>query len=446
MTWTTVVLIIYGAVLMGIAFLSLKYAKSIDNFLVAGRSQPKFLVVASMLASTIGGSLTIGTVTKTYGMGFPAFWFVAAGGFAHFLQAFFLSERVRKTEAMTMAEMAGKLSDDKLRFVTSLIILVTWTGIAASQFVAAAKVISTLTGIAHQPAVAIAAAFLVVYTLIGGQKSVLRTDFFQFGVLAIAIVVTLVWLFAAKAPAPGSVVVELFNAKFQPLDLVYYLVVMGGSYFICPMMFSRILSTDTPANARKSSYLSGTGMLLFAFVITFIGLWAKASLTDIGKVDPLNFMAANVLPKGIGVLVIVGVLAAILSTGDTVLITAAGVLENDLVKRKSVAWVRVWIVVVGLVAAAIALFQQDIIGMIMKTYNGYTAGLVPALFVALMLFGKRSFNGPVLVAAVVLGYGLGLGGSFATGAFWPKVLPLAGMAVSAGLALMAAYGPGSKKA
>lgn len=437
-------LLFYAAALIAIAVLSWKRDASMDDFLVAGRKQKKLFVTASMLASTIGGGITIGTVQKASAMGFPAFWFVAAGGIAHFLQGLLLSRKVRDSQALTLADLAERTSGPAARKLTSAIVLITWIGIAAAQFVAVARVLATLVGLAHAPAVVIAAVFITVYTLIGGQKSVLRTDLFQFGLLAFAVVATLAWLFLADPPA-RPVSVELFTASFGPLDLLYYVAVMGGSYFICPMMFSRILSADTGANARKSSFMSGTGMFGFAFALTFIGLWVRASGFDAGTLDPLNAIAASVLPKPLGVVLVFGLLAAIVSTTDTVLLTAASIVQNDLIHKPSVPFVRVWTIVVGAVGASVALFHRDVIGLLMKTYNGYTAGLVPALFVAIMFAkfeGGSSVRRPrpaLFAAAIIGGYALGTAGSFAGGGPLGKTLPLAGMFVSAALSL-AAYG------
>ncbi len=447
MTLNIILLVLYGSTLLIIALTSQKYADTMENFLVAGRKQKKLLIVASMLASTIGGGITIGTVTKTYNMGSPAFWFIAAGGIAHFLQGWLLSRKVRETEALTMPDMTRKLIGPSVQMLTSAIILVTWTGIATAQFVAAAKVVTSLTGLAHQPAVAIVAAFLIIYTLIGGQKSVLKTDLFQFGVLAIALITTVLYLYIAKTPAQGTISIELFNDHFKFTNLLYYVFVLGGSYFICPMMFSRILSADTAANARKSSFFSGTGMLIFAVVIIAIGLWAKASITDLGGIDPLNLIAKAYTPKLVGALLIFGLLAAILSTADTVLLTAASTLQNDLIKKPSVLGVRIWVVVVGVVGAFIALYQTDIIGIIMKTYNGYTAGIVPALFVAIMFVGKRRMNAPLAFTAIVVGYALGLTGSFMpANSLLSQVFPMVGLASSAAISLLAVLLPSGKKA
>ncbi len=437
----TLSLVAYAIALLAVAVYSYRRQANMEEFLVADRNQKKLFVTASMLASTIGGGITIGTVQKASTLGFCAFWFVAAGAFAHFAQGALLSRKVRASRALTLAELAEKSAVPAARTVTSLIVLITWIGIAASQFVAVARVLGTLVGLAHEPAVLIAAVTITVYTLIGGQKSVLRTDLFQFGVLAIAVIVSLIWLYAARPPA-GPIVIDLFTSDFGPIDLIYYIVVMGGSYFICPMMFSRLLSADTADNARKSSFFSGGGMLVFAFIMTFIGLWARASGFDSGGLDPLNAIAKTALPTVLGVLLVFGLLAAIVSTSDTVLFTAGAIVQNDLIKKPSVGMTRLWISLVALIGMFIAVFETDIIGLIMKTYNGYTAGLVPALFVALMyakfdkdgVSGRRP-NGPLFVAAIVIGYAMGMGGSFSTG-LAAQVLPLAGIIVSAALALL----------
>lgn len=434
----------YAALLLAVAVASLRWGRDMEGFLVAGRSQPKYLVVASMLASTIGGGITIGTVTRAGSIGFAAFWFVAAGAFAHFLQGAFLSRKVRDSEALTLAELADKAAGPAARAAVSAIVVVTWTGIAAAQFAALARVLDTLVALPYAQAVAVAAAFVVLYTLIGGQKSVLRTDLFQFGVLAAAILGSAAWLYLAKPPAPGSLRVELFSPAFGPLDLAYQVFVMGGSYFVCPMMFSRLLSAKSGDEARRSSFLSGTGMLLFAFAITFVGLWASATGFDSAGKDTLNAIARDALPRPLGVLLVFGLLAAIVSTADTVLLTAAGIVQNDLVKKPSVAAVRAWTVAVGAAGAAIALYHGgDVIGLLMKTYNGYTAGLVPALTVALFASGmnagraSRLPRAGLFAAALAGGWALGTAGSLSASPVLQKTLPMAGMAVSVALSLAA---------
>ncbi len=436
------VLIVYGLVLMLIALLSLKYNKSFENFLVAGRQQPRVLIVASMLASTIGGGITMGTVGKAYAMGAAAFWFVAAGAIAHLIQGIYLSKPVRESEALTLPDLAGKLGGDAVRKLVAIIIVITWVGIAAGQFLAASKILGSISGMEHTAAVWVAAIFLLVYTLIGGQKSVLRTDLFQFGILAIAIIASVLYLYLAKTPAPGSVQIELFTKGFGPLDLAYYLVVVAGSYLICPMMFGRLLSADSSQNARKASFISSAGMFIFAVIVTAIGLWARATGFDAGGGDPFTAILQHALPKWLGILMLFGILAAILSTADTVLLTAAGIIENDILEKKSLLRVRLWIALIAVAGAIIALFNTDIIDLLLDTYQGYTSGIVPALFIAIVSIKKRRLNPRLLFAAILSGYILGSAGIFIPDAATQEILAFVGLALSAVLGLLA-YAKGS---
>ncbi|HCO48679.1 MAG TPA: hypothetical protein DIT55_04355, partial [Spirochaetaceae bacterium] len=79
-------LVAYMAILLLVAILSSRRQASFQNFVLADRNQPRILIIGSMLASTIGGGLTLGTVSKAYTIGFPAFWFVASGALAHLIQ------------------------------------------------------------------------------------------------------------------------------------------------------------------------------------------------------------------------------------------------------------------------------------------------------------------------------------------------------------------------
>lgn len=423
-------LIVYALILLILAFLSFKKKDSFQKYILADRNQPKILIIASMLASTIGGGLTIGTVNKAFMLGFPAFWFVASGSLAHFMQGLFLSEKVRKTEALTLPDLAARLSSPQVGRLTGIIIVLTWTGIASAQFLALSKVITAITGLGHAESIIAVAAFLVIYTIMGGQRSILKSDFLQFGLLAISLIIAVIWLFTARPVSFPNLGIRLFSPKFTPSDLLYYLIVVAGSYLICPMMFGRILSTDSAKSARTASFVSAAGMLIFAFVITALGLWARASGFNPGSSDPLNAMISSVFPPILGFLMTFGILAAILSTADTVLLTAASVLEHDVIHGDSLYRTQTWIGAVAFFASFVALFQTDIVDLLLKTYQGYTSGIVPALFVAISLFGRKRVRPKFLFAAILSGYLLGFTGSFLASPALQKAFAFAGILAS----------------
>jgi len=109
---------------------------------------------------------------------------------------------------------------------------------------------------------------------------------------------------------------------------------------------------------------------------------------------------------------------------------------------------RVLVVLLGVLGYLTALWGNwDIIGLLLEAFEFYTAGIVPALFVALMVIGKKRLAPQWSFAAVLTGGIFGVLPKIhplvaALGAmipgFWAKSLPIAGMGLSLVLAIIAA--------
>ena len=86
-----------------------------------------------------------------------------------------------------------------------------------------------------------------------------------------------------------------------------------------------------------SALISGLLLLAFAVVITLVGMWIRYNVTpeQLGGSGALMY-AASLLPKGLTVLLIFGLLSAILSSTDTCLINASVILAKDVFKKESV--------------------------------------------------------------------------------------------------------------
>jgi SSS family solute:Na+ symporter len=246
----------------------------------------------------------------------------------------------------------------------------------------------------------------------------------------------------------------LTNEVFTTRDLWYYLTIVMGSYFICPMMFSRLLTAKTPTTARHSSLIAGFGVIGFAFLIVLIGLWAKAQGIDPGKTGVLSYIFLNELPRVGGLILILGILSAVISTTDTCLVMTGSIIQHDLLNRKStrsrreMTRTRILVVILGALGYLTALWGNwDIIGLLLEAFEFYTAGIVPALFVALMVIRKKRLAPGWSFAAVLTGGLFGLMpkitpvinslGELIPG-FWAKSLPMIGMGLSLVLAIIAA--------
>ncbi|BBO89258.1 sodium:solute symporter family protein [Desulfosarcina ovata] len=447
------VLMIYLIFLLGVGIIDFRKVQDFNDYVLAGRRQKLAIVTVSLMASMIGSGSTIGLADKAFSKGFPAIWFLAVGGIGLILQAWLLSEKVRASRAVTLPDLAQQTMGPQTRFLVALIIVVTWIGIIAAQFIATGKILAALTGVDSRGILALAAVIIVVYSFLGGQASILKTDFLQFATLAAAVLFTALFLYTAKPVDVRAISFQLTNDVYTARDLFYYLTIVMGSYFICPMMFSRLLTAKTPQTARRSSLIAGFGVLVFAFLIVLIGLWAQNRGVDPGKSGVLGYIFLNELPRAGGLILILGVLSAVISTTDTCLVMTASIIEHDLLSRQSTAFesdmnrTRALVLLLGSLGYLTALWGNwDIIGLLLEAFEFYTAGIVPALFVALMVIRKKRLAPKWSFAAVLTGglFGLlpkiapvvdGLGQLIP--GFWAKSLPMVGMGLSLVLAIIA---------
>lgn len=434
-----ILLIGYTIILLTIGIIDFKRVKDFNEYVLAGRRQNRLLVTVSLVASMIGSGSTIGMANNAFRVGFPAFWFLAVGGIGLILQSVLLSEKVRESKAVSLPDLADKTMGKEVRVLVSIIIVITWIGIISAQFIAAKKLVTAMTGWNSVFVLPAIAAVIILYSFFGGQSSILKTDLLQQAILFIAVIFTVIFVFVKEPVQTSSIRFEVLNEQFKWTDLVYYLTLVMGSYFICPMMFSRLLTAKTPAIAKKSSLWAGLGVVAFAVMITLIGVWARHSIPNLENNDVLSYIFLHKLPRIAGLLLLLGLLSAIVSTVDTSLVMTSSIIEHDILHKSRVSWARGLVIVVGFLGTGSAIFaslrETNIIGILLEAFAIYTAGIVPTLFIALMFIKKRQLNRPLAFTAILIGGLMGVLAKFLE----MKFLGLYGMIASTVLALAAVY-------
>ncbi|MFC2169000.1 sodium:solute symporter [Acidobacteriota bacterium] len=417
----------YAALLLAIGMFDFMRHKSFEDFVVAGRQQGSWLVTMSILATVMGGSATLGVTAMAYEIGFPAFWWLGAGSIGLILQSLFLSGKVHRIKSYTLPDMAEKILGPQSRLIVSVIILLAWIGIIAAQIVAASKIITSLLSTElFTEALLVTGVVMILYSFLGGQYSILKTDFIQFVILGGSIVLTFVYLYFWKGIEGHSLPIEFRNESFGIEAWLYFLFIVGGSFFLGPDLFSRLFTARDERTARSSSWLAALFLLGLALMITLIGLWAKLKLPGIGNENPLIAIMAGHLPKVAGVFLSFGLLSAVVSSADTCLVTTAAIFEHDLLKKRNLADVRRLVLGIGFVSLIIALIRPDIISLLLAAFSLYSAGIVMPFLIGIINFEKRRSNPWVLGAAVIAGGSFGLVSNL-TGKKW---MALAGMGVS----------------
>ncbi|MDD6327865.1 MAG: hypothetical protein PUA62_05385 [Lachnospiraceae bacterium] len=429
--------VIYVGILLVIGIMDCFKVKNFDDFAVAGKRQSLVLVLLSLMATMVGASATIGIMGRVSSLGFPAFWWLAVGSVGLFLQSVFLSERIREYDADTLPNLVGKLVGKGGASIVAIIIVISWPGIVASQIVAMSSILAFVTGKANNKTLMLIVAIAVIlYTIVGGQLSVIKTDALQFIIITVAFVATFIYLFFF-AKGDTKVVTDnicLFNDKYTGKDLLIQLFIVGGTYLLGPDVISRNLVAKDGKTAKKSARIASAFLLLFSIMIVMIGMWILGNVSELDGQNPLLYIISDVLPMPIGVLMAVGLLSTLLSTADTCLVNLASILEHDVLKRNKVGELRVLAGIIGAVAVVIAFYKGDIIAQLTGAYSVYAPGIVCPLFVALLTAKKKKLCIPLWILAVVCG---GLCGALNT-YVWKDLsyLPITGMGISLVLAVL----------
>jgi len=434
----TYLLLAYGLIMLAVGLYYWRKVVDFKEYVVAGGRQSGMLVALSMLTTIIGASATLGVASLAVNVGFPAFWWLGAGAVGLLLQAWLLSARVRELGAHTLPDVAGIIMGKEARMLIGLVIVISWTGIVAAQFTALSQIIFVLTGLADTRAILVFISLgVIVYTVAGGQIPVMRTDALQFVFIFGGVGAACFFLYQGEGIAELSARVEWLNARFDAGNLLTLALLVGSAFFIGPDVFSRNLTAKDAKTARRATAAAGLVLVVFSVLLVFLALWVVEQGNEKPELNPLLLLIRDYLPVPLGVFLGFGLLSALVSSADTCLLSAASIVENDLLGGRSLKRVRLLVLLVGLFSLGIALARSDIIALLMTTYSVYVPGVVPPLFVAIMCHGGRTLSKPIWLLAVVAGGACGMAGGLAGSLIggWVPHLPLVGMGLSAILAL-----------
>jgi SSS family solute:Na+ symporter len=364
--------------------------------------------------------------------GLTGAWWLLSGTLGLLVLSFFLAEKVRATGCFTLPELIGRKYDQRVRFGAAALILVSWIGIIAAQIVASGKLLAVIFGPRQEVFMMASATVFVVYTALGGQRSIVKTDAAQLLILLLGFAVVS-WR-ALQLVGPEILADTSFptSATRGGADVLELVLVVGSAYLVGPDIYSRLFSAEDSRSARTSALAAALILLPLAFIITGLGMSARILFPGIGPEEALPVLMAETLsPLGEG-LVAAALLSALMSSADTTLLTATSIFSLDLYKarrpgagqRKMMGVSRVGTVIIGGLALLSALRHPEIIASLLSAYTVFAGGLIVPLVAGFWRDELRLT--PEGALASLLGGG---GTALLFGTKWP----LLGMAVSAAL-------------
>ena len=381
--------------------------KTPADYYIAGKKAGIFQVSGSLLATILGGSAILGTIELSHKIGWAALWFLfsAAIGLLFLVP---VSKYVSRYGNFTLPELLGRFYGKKTEIIASAIIPAAWTGIIAAQIIAAAKILITSNVLSYQEGAVTAGAVFIVYTLFGGQFSILKTDTFQ-AFLIIAGIIILAVFILKESPVifPQKNNIEhLFNSSFTPFDLLILVLTYSVTFVVGPDIYSRIFCAKSENTASKSVLIVAMVLIPISFLLTYIGIYSSLSGTE----GVINF-AGHLLPDLMYGLFIVALLAAVMSSADTTLLNSSIILSElvsgNLNKISSVKLTRLFVVLLGFISIIISIFVNSIVDALLFALTLFSGAFtIPTLF-GLLDMPTKKHN---IISAVIVGGIMALSG------------------------------------
>lgn len=384
----------YSIAMIAVGIWSRAKARSRNGFFVAGRQGSLPLITGSLLATAVGASATVGMAGLGFQQGLTGAWWLLVGSIGLALLGVFLARRVRKAALYTLPELVERQYGRRVSLAASILIVIAWMGVVAGQVVAAGKVLSSL-GIGSSQFWMVAFTLVFVgYCLLGGQYSVIRTDLLQTAIifpgifLALALVLSRIGgIEGLRESLPSSYFSFPLSSGFNAKMLASYLILVGSTYLVGPDMYSRLFCSREENTARTAAILTALLFLPMAFAITFLGMGARVLCPGVAPEDALPKVMTDVFPPALSLLVLAALVAALMSSADTCLLSQSIILSQDIIKqifpaieeKKTLTLTRISVIALGLIDLGIALVLRGVIPSLLFAYSIFTCGLVPSV-------------------------------------------------------------------
>jgi sodium/proline symporter len=431
--------VLYFALLAGLGIWASRRVRDMKDYYVAGKGLGYWLVSFSSRATGESGWLLLGLTGFGFAFGVQGFWVVLGEMMGVTLCWVFLTQRFKvlsdRYDSITVTDyLSDRLGDTGhvIRVIATLCLLIFVTAYVAAQFNACGKAFSGFFELSHVTGVVLGVALVGFYTVAGGFLAVAWSDFVQGILMLLGLVVVPIVAFVAVG-GPGELVVGLAAAQTEGLTngtallspwggaftgaalmSAMSLVAIGLGFLGSPQLFVRFISMKDLAQIGPGSVVAVVFTLLTDCGAVLAGMCGRVLVERNNAVDTLREMAGGaeissakeqilpylselLFPEVVTGILVAIVLAAIMSTADSLLILVSSAVVRDIWNRAlgvdmtdAQARGRARFVT-ALVCGVALLFSLDkesvLFDLVLFAWTGITATFCPPLILSLFWKG-----------------------------------------------------------
>lgn len=421
---------IYLVAVLVIGLVVARKATSGDELFLAGRSLGFLAIGLSLFASNISSTTLIGVAGAAYSSGIAVAHYELWAALILVFMALFTIPVFLRNRLTTIPEYLGHRFGRTTRlYVSALtIFLSVFVDTAGSVYAGVLVLQVFVPGIPFLPACIGLALFAGIYTAAGGLRGVVYTDMLQAVVLIIGCAAITWEVFAqfgfswsaALAAVPAdhlSLIRPAGDAALPWTGVVIGLPILGFYYWgTNQYIMQRALGARSLDHARWGAMLAAALKLLPLFIMAIPGAIAISLLPGLTNGDQVfPELVRHFLPAGVTGLVLSGLLAAIMSTIDSTLNSAATLVMYDFAGADRQDWspqktVRLGRIVTGIfiaIAAFWPLVIRDFPGLFNYIQQVFSYAVPPMVAIFLLGIFWRRMTSPAALVTMIFGHALG---------------------------------------
>ncbi len=439
MTSPTVLAVLgaYLLVLLGIGLWGRRESHDVAGYYVAGKKLPAWVIAFSSNATGESAWLLLGLTGMGYAVGMHALWVVLGEVLGVACAWLFVARPFKAyTDRFGSITVPDYLEDrfrDRahvFRIMGAVIVLSMVAAYTAAQLTATGKAFDSFLGTGYEAGVFIGLAVILFYTTVGGFKAVAYSDFLQ-GVLMFGCLLTLPIVAIAAVGGWGAFVDGLRAADpdlllpggglgFTPAGIASAagFVGIGLAFLGSPQLLTRFIAARDQRQIVQAGPVAVLCIIVFDIGAVFAGMAGR--VLSPGLDDPetiLPILSADLFPALFTGIFLVVVLAAIMSTVDSLLILASSAVVRDVVQkifrpdatqRALSALGKLITVVLGGIALGLALGEVRLIfWFVLFAWSGLACAFTPVVLCS--LFWARTTRAGAIA---------GMAGGFAVTVLW----------------------------
>lgn len=407
-----IIIALYFIVIVAIGFIAARFAKTKEDYLVAGRRLSFPLFFGCMAALTLGGGSTIGSAQLGYEFGFGGIWLNLSIGLGLIAAGFLVTSKLSKLRALSVNEVVESSYGPVARVFSSALTLIYTLTLSVVQVISIGTIINGVTGIDATLSMLVGGGIVILYTFVGGMWSVTMTDIVQFVVKTVGILI-LAPIFCISAAGGWDALVSKVPETYLSVGSMgfdksfAYLVLYVPGLIIGQDIWQRIFTAKNEKVSKAGTVCAGVYSIFYALATVVIGMSVFVLLPHLD--NPQNAFVVGVstfLPVGVRGLILAAAMAATMSVSSGTILASSTILYNDLYVRfvrkrrvrgtaekaarlKEVTVTRLFALLIGVVVMVCSLWINDVLVGIDICY-GYLSGCVFVPLVASFVLKRFS--------------------------------------------------------